>query len=131
MHQLIYTSAARPGLSEDDVFRIVQQAGRNNPSGDITGFLVFQNGRFLQLIEGPLMALEMLMAQLAQDDRHRDLRILSHLPIWERSFPAWRMRRVGVEGGALDELEGALRSEGRGQPLPGAVRDFLRAAVDA
>ena len=131
MHQLIYTSEARPGLSEDDVSRIVQQACRNNPSGDITGFLVFQQGRFLQLIEGPLMALEMLMAQLAQDDRHSQLRILSRLAIAERSFPAWRMRRVGVESDARDELERSLRSGGRRQGLPRVVGDFLRAAVDA
>lgn len=131
MHQLIYTSEARPGLSEDDVFRIVQQSGRNNPSGDITGFLLFQRGRFLQLIEGPLMALEMLMAQLAQDDRHRHLRVLSRLPIAERSFPAWRMRRVGAEKDALDELRGALPNKSKGQPLPLAVQDFLRETVAA
>lgn len=131
MHQLIYTSEARPGLSQEEVFRIVEQSARNNPSADITGFLLFQSGRFLQVIEGPLMALEMLLAQLAQDDRHRDLRVLSRLPIAERSFPRWRMRRVGVKGNALDELEHALREEGNGRALPEAVREFVRQSVNA
>lgn len=131
MHQLIYTSEARAGLSQEDVFRIVEQSARNNPSADITGFLVFQRGRFLQLIEGPLMALEMLMAQLAQDDRHGGLKVLSRAPISDRSFPRWRMRRVGVEMNAVEELESALRSEGMGRPLPQPVRDFLRETVDA
>lgn len=131
LHQVIYTSAARPGLPHDEVFRIIEQSARNNPSGDITGFLLFRGGRFLQLVEGPLMALEMLLAKLAHDERHHELHVLSRLPIAQRSFPRWRMRRVGVEIDALDELEDALRGEGDGRPLPQAVRDFLRQTIDA
>lgn len=131
MHQLIYSSEARSGLAQDDVFRIVEQSARNNPSSDITGFLLYRGGRFLQLIEGPLMALEMLLARLAQDDRHHDLQVLSRLPVAQRSFPRWRMRRVGVDMDALNELEEALRSEGDGRALPEAVRAFLRQTVAA
>lgn len=131
MHQLIYTSEAKLGLSQEDVFDIVQQSARNNPSSDITGFLLFRGGRFLQLIEGPLMALEMLLAQLSQDDRHHNLRVLSRLPVAQRSFPRWRMRRVGVEHEALGELEEALRIEGLGRPLPDVVRNFLREPINA
>lgn len=131
MHQLIYSSIARPGLSPDDVFRIVEQSARNNPSADLTGFLLFQRGRFLQLVEGPLMSLEMLLTRLARDDRHQNLTVLSRLPVAQRSFPRWRMRRVGTDLDAFDELEEALRSEGEGRPVPGPVRDFLRETVDA
>ncbi len=131
MHQLIYTSQARQGLSQADVFRIVEQSARNNPSGDITGFLLYRGGRFLQLVEGPLMALDMLLAQLAQDDRHYGLQLLSRLPIAQRSFPRWRMRRVGVDAEALNELEESLRNEGNGRPLPEPVRAFLRETIDA
>jgi hypothetical protein len=76
MHQIIYTSTARAGLSQEDVFRIVEQSARNNPSHDITGFLLFRKGKFLQLVEGPLMALETLLAQLGNDDRHSDLTVV-------------------------------------------------------
>lgn len=133
MHQLIYTSEARPGLSQVDVFRIVEQSARNNPSSDITGFLLFRGGRFLQLVEGPLMALEMLLARLAQDERHREIQVLSRLPIAQRSFPRWRMRRVGVEIEAEYELVQALQGEGEGdqRPLPEPVREFLHRTIDA
>jgi len=129
MHQLIYTSDARPGLSNEDLSRIVEQSARNNPSGDITGFLLFQGGRFLQLIEGPLIAIEMLMAQLAQDERHRDLRVLSRVPIAQRSFPQWRMRCVEVEMTEERELERVLGTDRDGCQLPQAVREFLREKV--
>lgn len=131
MHQLIYTSEARQDLMPDDLFRIVEQSARNNPSADITGFLIYRNGRFLQFLEGPLMSLETLLAQLAADDRHRSLQVVGRLPIAERSFPRWRMRRVGEEGDALAALEEALVAEGRGRVLPQVVRDFLRETVDA
>jgi hypothetical protein len=131
MHQIIYTSIARPGLLQEDVFQIVEQSARNNPSADITGFLLFRKGKFLQLVEGPLMALETLLARLAEDDRHRDLEVVSRLPIAQRSFPRWRMRRVGGDRDALDELEQALKGEGGGLPIPQAVRDFVRETIDA
>lgn len=131
MHQLIYSSEARPGLAQDDVFRIIEQSARNNPSSDITGFLLYRGGRFLQLVEGPLMALEMLLARLAQDDRHQGLQVLSRLPVAQRSFPRWRMRRVGVGIDAVEELEEALRSEGDGRVLPEAVHEFMRETIDA
>lgn len=131
MHQLIYTSKARPELSQDDVLRIVEQSARNNPSGEITGFLLFQNGRFLQFIEGPLMALEMLMAELAQDSRHHALEVLCRRPVAGRLFPRWRMRQVGIERDALEELEQALRSEDHGWLLPEAVHAFARRTVEA
>jgi hypothetical protein len=131
MHQIIYTSTVRAGLSQEDVFRIVEQSARNNPSRDITGFLLFRKGKFLQLVEGPLMALETLLAQLGNDDRHSDLTVVSRLPIARRSFPRWRMRRVGGDRDALDELEQALKGEGSGLPVPEVVRNFLRETVDA
>lgn len=129
MHQLIYTSQARADLSHQDVFRIVEQSARNNPSRDVTGFLLFQGGRFLQMVEGPRMALDMLLTQLARDDRHGDLEVLSQLPVPQRSFPRWRMRRIGLKSDALYELEEALRNEGDGRPLPEHVRAFLRQTV--
>lgn len=126
MHQLIYTSEASPELTSDDLFRIVEQSARNNPSADITGFLVYRGGSFLQLVEGPLLALEVLLDTLRGDPRHSDIGIVSCLPVAERSFPRWRMKRVGESGDAVAELLEALAAEGKGRPLPGAVREFLQ-----
>lgn len=125
MHQLIYVSEASPELSSGELFRIVEQSARNNPSADITGFLILREGRFLQLVEGPLLALDTLVDTLRRDPRHYSLVILSRVPIAERAFPRWRMKRVGESGDALAELELALAGEGGGRSLPREVRDFL------
>lgn len=129
MHQVIYVSEAHAGLSSEAVFRIIEQSARNNPSADITGFLIFAEGRFLQLIEGPLQALETLIATLRRDPRHHSLQILARRPIFERSFPRWRMKRVGDGQDALGELRAVLAAEGRGAVLPPEVTAFVEAQV--
>lgn len=131
MHRIVYVSHAHPELPSGEVFRIVEQSSRNNPSADITGFLVYRGGRFLQLIEGPLMSLEALLAVLDKDQRHHSLRILSHERVLERSFPRWRMKRIGETGDARSELAEALRAEGHTAPLPAAVRAFLEEPLAA
>ena len=129
MHQLIYTSEARPDLSSEDLFRIIEQSARNNPSADITGFLLYRKNKFLQLIEGPLLSLETLISKLENDTRHHSLRILQRLPVAKRSFPRWRMQRIGWEESALDELERALVEAGQPRSVPSAVREFLNAQM--
>ena len=125
MHQIIYTSEAAPGLNSEEVFRIVEQSAYNNPGRDITGFLIFRDGRFLQLIEGPLNKLEELLEALRGDPRHHSLKVVDQRPVADRSFGRWRMRRVGEAQPALDELEGMMMEESQGRLVPEAVRDFL------
>lgn len=128
MHQLIYVSEAPGNLTPDEIFRIVEQSARNNPSVGITGFLIYRGGRFLQLIEGLLEALEALVTKLRADPRHHSLRVLATHPIAERSFPRWRMKRVGENQDAIAELTRALALEGRSPCLPPEVGAFLREA---
>lgn len=125
MHQLIYVSEARPGLGSAEVFRIIEQSARNNPCAEITGFLILADDRFLQLIEGPLLALETLIATLRSDPRHHSLEILSRRPVNERSFPRWRMKRVGEGQDAVGELRAALAEQRQGAILPAEVVAFV------
>ncbi len=131
MHRIVYVSHARDELPSNELFRIIEQSSRNNPGADITGFLVYRCGRFLQFIEGPLASLEGLLAVLAKDPRHHSLRVLSCEPVRERSFPRWRMKRIGETGDALAELTQACRAEGHAAPLPPAVNAFLQEPLAA
>lgn len=125
MYQLIYQSEGRPGLLSEELFRIIEQSARNNPFADITGFLIYQNGRFLQLVEGPLQALEELLRVLQRDPRHHSLKVLAQREIFERSFPRWRMKRVGDGQDAIGELRAVLAEQGRGAVLPPEVATFI------
>lgn len=125
MYELIYRSEARQGLPSEELFRIIEQSARNNPFADITGFLIYADGDFLQLVEGPLQALEDLLTVLRRDPRHHSLQIVSRREIYERSFPRWRMKRVGDGQDALGELRAVLSEQGRGAALPPEVVAFI------
>ena len=79
----------------------------------------------------PLISLEELLVKLQRDPRHRRLRVLSRTAIAERSFPRWRMKRIGESGDGAAELEDALLAEGRGHSLPDPVGAFLRMPLAA
>lgn len=125
MHQLVYTSVAQPDLPSAELFRIIEQSARNNPSSDITGFLLMKDGRFLQFIEGPLMALEELIDRLRRDPRHHSIRVIHRLPVSSRTFPTWRMRRLTGSPQDLHDLESAWRANGTGGGVPSSVRELV------
>ncbi len=75
---------------------------RNNACG-LTGYLVFENGFFLQTIEGPHAEVERVYESIARDSRHRELTILHHGAITERTFPSWGMT-ISVRRGGRREV---------------------------
>jgi len=94
MRQIVYTSTANPDLGQDDVFQIVQTSAQNNGDAGLGGFLVYLNGSFFQVLEGPDNELQQTLGRIQQDDRHTDLKILSDCPIEKPQFSRWRMRRI-------------------------------------
>ena len=68
----MYLSTARPGLSTDDLQHIVDVSRRQNAAARVSGVLLFGNGRFLQLLEGPGPAVERTYRRVLGDQRHRD-----------------------------------------------------------
>ena len=57
----------------------------------ITGALVHDRGRFLQVLEGERASIDTLVAALARDPRHRYMTKLVRAPIRERTFAGWSM----------------------------------------
>lgn len=77
---------------DQQVAGILSQSRINNQRRNLVGALYYANGVFFQCLEGEESAIEQLLAQLQQDSRHTDLRILSRLPIQERAFQDWEMK---------------------------------------
>ncbi len=89
--QLIYSS--KPfGFDEAALNGILLIARRNNPREAITGALICRQDLYLQLLEGPLAAVEARYSSIASDDRHLDVVKRVSRPVTERMFPDWAMR---------------------------------------
>ncbi len=89
--QLIYSS--KPfGFDDAALNGILMIARRNNPRDAITGALICRHDLYLQLLEGPLAAVEARYMSIARDNRHLEVVKRVSRPVTERMFPNWAMR---------------------------------------
>lgn len=98
---LTYTSRASLDLSSADLADIHQAARHLNALDGITGLLVFDGTRFLQIIEGSEEAIDSLVQRLRRDPRHSALEIRDERLVERRSFPDWSMELLRVSAGYL------------------------------
>lgn len=119
---LTYTSRARLDFSEGDLSDILQTARHLNALDSVTGLLVFDGIRFLQIVEGSEQAIDHLEERLRRDQRHSAFEIRDARIIEARSFPDWSMELVKVSVGykeARTELASILP-----QHIAPSVRDL-------
>jgi transcriptional regulator with XRE-family HTH domain len=101
LHRLVYISEADTPAGEIDSLleTVRQQSARRNPRLGVTGALWFQDGCFLQALEGPRSSLEALYGIIALDARHRRPLLLEHATVEQRTFPQWMLcRRHQADG---------------------------------
>ena len=99
LKSLTYVSQAAPDLSERDLVEIHEAARHLNALDGVTGLLVFDGKRFLQIIEGAEEAIDDLTGRLRRDQRHSGLEIRDERLIDDRSFPDWSMELLKVDAG--------------------------------
>lgn len=107
MIQLCYISTARPQVTWEVVEQILAVSRGNNPRAGVTGLLLFNGKRFLQLLEGPEAAVKATYARISLDPRHFAVVKLSERAIDEREFGAWSMsfERFASDDGKLQMVE--------------------------
>jgi hypothetical protein len=96
---LTYTSRARLDLTDEDLNDIHQTARHLNALDGVTGLLLFDGSRFLQIIEGSETAIDNLVERLRMDRRHSAFEIRDQRPVERRSFPDWSMELLRVSAG--------------------------------
>jgi hypothetical protein len=71
LERIVYVSRAAPGTGLDTVFGIIRQAHAGNGKAGLTGGLIFLDGGFAQVLEGPRAPLAAAFARIARDPRHQ------------------------------------------------------------
>ncbi len=108
---LTYTSRARLDLGDEDLAAIHQSARHLNALDGISGLLLFDGARFLQIVEGAEDAIDNLVERLRMDPRHSAFEVRDERYVEHRSFPDWSMELVRVSAGfrnARDEVASIL-----------------------
>lgn len=86
-YKSVATSTPRPG----DLDRLVEKARVRNRSLDVTGMLLYEDGCFLQTLEGPPESLETLWSSIRRDGRHKQIELLSEHMVTARLFRDWNL----------------------------------------
>lgn len=133
LHRVLYCSRNLiPGAPEAvaaDIRSILATSRRNNSRDGITGGLLFSEGCFAQVLEGPLDAVERAFERIQCDERHSDVTVLQSGPIATRDFPDWSMAFAGPD--AASPIAGTRMPDAfSGQSNDGdKLLDMLKAVI--
>src|ERR1700722_16757456 len=86
---LTYISSAVDRFDQPHLKQLLAVARRNNTLRDITGLLLYRDGRFLQYLEGPQITVKAVYRHIRKDVRHTSARVVSSGTVEGRMFPRW------------------------------------------
>jgi hypothetical protein len=107
LRQLSYLSAATTECDEAALAAILESASKANAERQVTGLLVYADGVFFQILEGPRDCVEAAMQIVRRDPRHHSIRIVHDEAIAARDFEHWHMGYATGDGATLQRLHGA------------------------
>ena len=89
--QLIYVSAAKRPQTDAELIGLLNVSRARNKAAGLTGLMLYDQGCFLQVLEGEPARVGAMFAKIARDERHHRLSTLIDAPVDARSFGAWTM----------------------------------------
>ena len=91
LYFLMYVSRAAVEMDEGTLANILLLSKQNNQVAGITGCMLYQEGCFMQMLEGSRDNVQKLMAYIQADTRHKDVRIVMQGHEQQRVFLDWSM----------------------------------------
>jgi hypothetical protein len=122
--RLTYASRAAEGLTREDLSDIARRAQARNAGLGITGLLLYVDGDFLQILEGPGGPVEAMFERIEQDPRNRWVTRLATERILRRAFGDWSMGCFAVGPDTLDETHFFRLESERTRVRPRFTGDF-------
>jgi Sensors of blue-light using FAD len=96
--QILYCSLLSEPMDDLGIEGLVHSAANLNRMDHITGMLMYADGVFVQLIEGPCEAVNHLWARLLHDKRHRGIvQLYRRREVEQRACANWDMRYVAKD----------------------------------
>jgi hypothetical protein len=96
---LIYLSQSEKLMQEHDLLDILDKSKASNLEHDVTGMLLYLEGRFLsrdegrfmQVLEGREEDVKSIFEKIKNDKRHHDIIVLEQSAFSQRNFETWSM----------------------------------------
>lgn len=121
LYSLLYVSQSVRPMNESELKTLLDGARELNRAQGITGFLLYFNQSFMQILEGQRSRLQAVWERIRRDPRHHNLRIVFEGGIQQRAFVGWSMGFRDIEH---------IRPGSVFQGQCGRAIDFLEMAQD-
>lgn len=91
LYQLTYRSKAVPEITAEEIKSILFTSNEKNSENNITGCLLYNEGFFVQILEGAKQNVKEIFEVIEADKRHTMVEVLSEGETTERFFEKWWM----------------------------------------
>jgi len=91
IYQTLYASSGSEKFTDQELADLLTYARRRNAKVGLTGMLLYHDGNFIQLLEGPQDAVETTLARICNDRRHKGILTLYKGLVENRLCAEWEM----------------------------------------
>lgn len=97
-HYLMYVSYANQPFTDASLTDLLKASHSNNRELDVTGMLLFIDGKFIQVLEGEKQVVRDLFEIIRQDPRHKKVNVIIEGRTEKRNFAEWHMGFKSLSG---------------------------------
>jgi hypothetical protein len=91
LFRIAYVSTASKQFDSAELRTMLKEAHTHNTEAGITGMLLYKDGQFMQVLEGPAETVTATYSRISKDPRHHGIIVLVQGAVQERRFPSWSM----------------------------------------
>jgi len=128
LFHIVYVSFSCSQLSEKELKDLLTEIRRKNKSHDVTGMLLYNDGSFIQVVEGEKQILKDLYERIKKDSRHENIVKLVEEPIEKRTFPDWSMGYEVVDYKQVSKIPGYsnfMSSDNPEELIKGSTKEIM------
>ena len=118
LFRMAYVSTASKLFGPAELREMLRESNVRNKEAGITGMLLYKDGRFMQILEGPKAAVKTTFGRISKDPRHHGIIVILKESAEERHFPGWPMAFRDLDSPEQRTVPGY--SEFLNTPLTGA-----------
>ncbi len=90
-HYLMYVSYASKPLTDSELKKLLEKCRENNMKRNITGMLMYIDGKFIQVLEGAKEDINEMYETILKDSRHKKISKIIEGRCLQRNFEKWTM----------------------------------------
>jgi hypothetical protein len=102
----MYVSYAVEPMTDEKLTHLLDVSRKNNLQRDITGMLLYIDGKFIQVLEGDKDEVNALFDIIRTDKRHKKLSVLIEGNSEKRNFPDWHMSFKSLTSKEFKKISG-------------------------